>query len=579
MAPFYRNSGAVRRREARTVPHACYGAPMNDTSSEGEGSPIRDQVLYHLLAADGARVLGWSEDAVTVAVGDEAPVLVLPPDLDELAKILPDFSARVGMTAVTLLVAGGPPSLAPALEKLSEELHGRATLAHVADDGTVWSQANLPTAGGLAEALRAVQASPGALPVPRADMLNLFQQRVHAARAAEEENRLFRDRLRGRRPAATTAIVATMVIVFLLQAAWGGADDGLLLAAMGANAPTQVRAGETWRVLSATFLHGGLFHLVFNALALWSVGGFLERLLGPARLLLLFTASAAVGGIASTLHADAWLSVGASGGVWGLFCGAGWLAFRGRGVLPANVAAALRTSTVQTLMLNVLVSFMPRVDMWAHFGGGLAGLAVGALGGLSPRDQGASGERTSTPLLAAGALAAALLWGSLLMAFVQGHPWSIDDPTWTRVPASATGLSLELPDELGPPDCVDGPEVPPLTTCSWGDLQLSPLVVVLVSAPLDPLPDRAAQDAVLAQIQSQEATPPGGATRVGPIVPANRDDAPGYEEVLDWSVGVRQRRRVWVFPDRMVTLDVALHPENRWVDADLHVMGSLRIGG
>lgn len=549
---------------------------MSDETEAAASGQIHRQVLYHLLARDGARVLGWNELTAVIAVGDEAPVLVLPPRLDELRQVLPELTGRMGMSAMTLLVAGGSGALVPELEALAAELHGRAVLAHLADDGAVWSAAPLSAGEALAAALREIQAAPGQLPVPSEEVDALISRRLAEARAQIEENQAFRDRLQGRRPVATTALLATMIVVFLMEAAWGGADDGLLLAAMGGNAPDATRGAEPWRALSATFLHGGLFHLMFNGMALWSVGGFLERLLGPARLLLLFTASAAAGGVASAINAEAWLSVGASGGVWGLFCGAGWLAWRGRGLMPANVAAGLRNSTIQTLMLNILVSFMPRVDLWAHFGGGLAGLAVGALGGLAPRAQGAQDARPSPGIQAAGALAAILLWGSLGVAFISGRPWALDDPQWTRTAAGATGLSLELPLRLGPGVCAPVPAGNGLTECSWGQSSLAPLVVQLVSAPREPLPDRAAQEAQLAAILA-ESRPPVGATRVGELTRADRPDAPGFQEVLDWPGGLRERRRLWVLPDRDLSLSVATLPDNRWAEADVHILNSLRV--
>lgn len=385
---------------------------------------IFDQILYELLSGDPpkATLAGLGDEAAVLMLGRDLAVALLHPQPDTLTETLTRLSEALGQRAALLLVAGGPASLGSSMEALASELPGRAVLAQISDDGLLWSHEPLPESKPLAAALARVQQMPGILPAPAEEIAALIQKRWAESRAAARDAVHFQERLKSRKPVATMALVASLVLVFGLQMAWGALTDSRQLLAMGANSPELVREGDTWRVLSATFLHGGLLHLLFNTLALWSIGGFLERLLGPWRLLLLFSASAAAGGIASALAAQASLSVGASGGVWGLFLGAGWLAFRGRDLLPAAVSTALKTSTIQTLMLNVFVSFMPNVDMAAHFGGGAAGLLVGLMGGIVPREQGS--ESATSGVALAGMLGAVLLWGSMILALLHGRPWA-----------------------------------------------------------------------------------------------------------------------------------------------------------
>ena len=83
-----------------------------------------------------------------------------------------------------------------------------------------------------------------------------------------------------------------------------------------------------WQPVSYLFLHGGLFHLLFNMLALWMFGVDLERRLGT-RFFIRFYFVAGIGAAATTLLVSllpfgfseslyASVTVGASGAVYGL---------------------------------------------------------------------------------------------------------------------------------------------------------------------------------------------------------------------------------------------------------------------
>jgi membrane associated rhomboid family serine protease len=108
------------------------------------------------------------------------------------------------------------------------------------------------------------------------------------------------------------------------------------------------------------------------------LGTFLEPLLGRRRLGILCATTALAGGVASTLF-TASPSVGASGMVWGLM-GAIFGLLRSREPLfPALIARGLRQRLVVVLAINIAISFLPGIDRYCHFGGGLAGYLVARL--------------------------------------------------------------------------------------------------------------------------------------------------------------------------------------------------------
>jgi len=75
-----------------------------------------------------------------------------------------------------------------------------------------------------------------------------------------------------------------------------------------------------WQLFTYQFLHGGLFHLLFNMLALWMFGCALERRWGSEFFLKYYFVSVVGGGILNTLFVPGQLgpSIGASAGVYGI---------------------------------------------------------------------------------------------------------------------------------------------------------------------------------------------------------------------------------------------------------------------
>ena len=95
--------------------------------------------------------------------------------------------------------------------------------------------------------------------------------------------------------------------------------DAETLVAMGAKQSLLiVRENEIWRLASAMVLHAGLIHYLLNMLALWFVGSAVELCHGFLPSLLLFVFPAIGGTILSAIFLPRYISVGASGGIFGL---------------------------------------------------------------------------------------------------------------------------------------------------------------------------------------------------------------------------------------------------------------------
>jgi hypothetical protein len=92
-------------------------------------------------------------------------------------------------------------------------------------------------------------------------------------------------------------------------------------------------------------------------------------------------------------------------------------------VLPALTARQLRRRLVSVLLMNVVISFLPGIDLYAHFGGGLVGYALVATGLLAPRSAGGS-DASGWPLRALAVVTAAALAASVVIALAAGRPWA-----------------------------------------------------------------------------------------------------------------------------------------------------------
>ncbi|MEV1173337.1 rhomboid family intramembrane serine protease [Nonomuraea sp. NPDC049784] len=172
-----------------------------------------------------------------------------------------------------------------------------------------------------------------------------------------------------RAPIVTYAILVINVLVFGAQYLFGGRVTGEL-----EMFPLRVAAlDEYYRLITAAFVHGGIFHILFNCWALYVVGPYLERSFGHVRYLALYVISA-LGGSTLSLWVDPLnqTTVGASGAVFGLF-GAMFVVGRRLNMDVRGIAALIA--------INLVITFVVSGISWTgHVGGLITGsVLAGAL--------------------------------------------------------------------------------------------------------------------------------------------------------------------------------------------------------
>jgi rhomboid protease GluP len=157
----------------------------------------------------------------------------------------------------------------------------------------------------------------------------------------------------------------------------------------GATNSELVLAGQWWRLLTATFVHVGLLHIATNMWCLWNLGLLGEPLLGPVGLCAVYLITGIAGNLLSLGHNVIFresLSVGAgaSGAVFGIAGILIVLLSNQKLPIPAFELKRLRRSVIQFAALNLVLGVganftsIVRIDNFAHIGGFLSGLALGA---------------------------------------------------------------------------------------------------------------------------------------------------------------------------------------------------------
>ncbi|MCG7285994.1 rhomboid family intramembrane serine protease [Cellulomonas sp. ACRRI] len=238
---------------------------------------------------------------------------------------------------------------------------------------------------------------PAAVGIQCVDCVREGQRAQRPARTA------FGGRVAGGRPVVTLTLIGLCVVSYVLQQVsdrW--TIDLAFVPFLGETEP--------WRFLTSAFLHSpsSLFHILFNMVALWSVGPFLEASFGRWRFLALYLLSAIGGSVMflllATPYSASWFTVlvGASGAVFGLF-GAVLVVLRRVGRSAGGI--------VGVLVINAVLGFvLPGVAWQAHLGGLIVGAALGAAFAYAPRDR-----RTLVAVGSCAAVAVLLVGAALVM--------------------------------------------------------------------------------------------------------------------------------------------------------------------
>lgn len=139
----------------------------------------------------------------------------------------------------------------------------------------------------------------------------------------------------------------------------------------GASGPIPVfRFGHWWTLLSASWLHGGVLHILFNMFAVRNLAPPTAKLYGPGRTVIIYTVAGVCGFGLSTLKVflplvspGAGFTLGASASICGLI---GALLCYGRRTGSSQVGQQAKSMALSLVLFGLLVQ---GIDNWAHAGG------------------------------------------------------------------------------------------------------------------------------------------------------------------------------------------------------------------
>ena len=175
---------------------------------------------------------------------------------------------------------------------------------------------------------------------------------------------------------AVSTLVAIYLILWLIQLLGLPIWQDIYLWGVGQN--FAVHEGQYWRLLTPTFLHAGLSHVVFNSFSLVLFGPALERMIGKIKFLFIYLGAGVIGNLGSYLVDPMAIfpHLGASGAIYGLF-----------GVYIYMIL--FRKSLIDTgsrqiiwvfFIIGVVMSFIqPGIHIQAHIFGAIGGFALAPL--------------------------------------------------------------------------------------------------------------------------------------------------------------------------------------------------------
>lgn len=144
-----------------------------------------------------------------------------------------------------------------------------------------------------------------------------------------------------------------------------------------------VREGEIYRLLTGTFLHADIIHILCNSYALFMIGSMVEGYFGRKKYAIIYLVSAITGSLLSITMSDT-PSVGASGAIFGLLGAILYFGYHYR----VYFGSVILERIIPVVIINLAIGFtINGVDNFAHIGGLIGGFLISKALGINSKDK------------------------------------------------------------------------------------------------------------------------------------------------------------------------------------------------
>jgi rhomboid protease GluP len=170
--------------------------------------------------------------------------------------------------------------------------------------------------------------------------------------------------------------------------------------------------GRFWTLISASYLHSGILHLVFNLMALKQIAPLTTSEFGTSRMFTIYTLGGVIGYVVSYV-AGVSFTIGASAAVCSLI---GALLYYGKSRGGAYGSSVFREVNGWVISLFVFGLIFPGINNWGHGGGIIGGIAIGTLLGYTERRKENNFDQALA--LLCGLVTVGILGWSVVQAFI-----------------------------------------------------------------------------------------------------------------------------------------------------------------
>ena len=186
----------------------------------------------------------------------------------------------------------------------------------------------------------------------------------------------------------TMLLLVVNVLVYFLQAIYSGRSS--FVSEYFALSNRGLSQGYVWQLITFQFLHGSIWHLLFNLLGLFFFGRMVEERLGRSSFLKIYFLSGTIGGILQVLMGFLWPEhfrvavLGASAGVFGLVAAATMLEPDSTILVSFIIPLKAKYFLIGMAAISFFYMFSPHSETAhaAHLGGILTGVGYLRWGGL-----------------------------------------------------------------------------------------------------------------------------------------------------------------------------------------------------